>query len=57
MPKREETIAMTFRVGVTRAAALRRMIERLPYTTSQSALIDRAIDLLVDDAKKKGEVK
>lgn len=57
MPKREETIAMTFRVGTSRAAALKRLIDRLPYRTNQSALIDRAIDLLVDDAKKKGEVK
>ena len=44
MAKRESnTIAMTFRVGESRASALRRAIERLPYHTSQSALIDRAI--------------
>lgn len=57
MPKREETIAMTFRVGTSRAAALKRLIDRLPYRASQSALIDRAIDLLVVDAREKGEVK
>lgn len=58
MAKRESnTIAMTFRVGESRANALRRAIERLPYHTSQSALIDRAIDLLIADMRAKGEMK
>lgn len=57
MPRREATIAMTFRVGESRADALRTAIELLPYHTSQSALIDRAIDLLIADMRKKGEIK
>lgn len=57
MTSPETTIAMTFRVGKARAKALRQAAQALPYRTSQSALIDRAIDLLIADMKAKGEVK
>lgn len=57
MPKRESTIAMTFRIGRSRADALRRAMHKLSYVTSQSALMDRAIDLLIADMKARGEIK
>lgn len=57
MTSTANTIAMTFRVGKARAKALRQAAQALPYRTSQSALIDRAIDLLIADMKAKGEVR
>lgn len=52
----EETIPMSFRVGRSRAEALKDAIAAMAYPLSQSALIDRAIDLLIKDMKKKKEI-
>lgn len=52
----EETVAMTFRVGKSRAEGLKEAVAAMEYPLSQSALIDRAIDLLLRDMKKKKEI-
>lgn len=52
----EETVFMSFRIAKRCASALRDAIGRMQYPPSQSALMDRAIDLLIADLKKKKEI-
>lgn len=48
---------MTIRLRKDRAKALRQAQNSLEYPISQGALLDRAIDLLIADMKKKGEIR
>lgn len=48
---------MTIRVRRDRAKALREAQAGLKYPISQGALMDRAIDLLIADMRKKGEIR
>lgn len=57
MIRAEPTVSATFRIGVSRLDALKKAVEKLPYVTSQGALMDRAIDLLFKDMKRKKELK
>jgi hypothetical protein len=57
MIRKESTKSITFRIGLSRVTALKNAVKKLPYATSQGALMDRAIDLLIADMKRKGELK
>ncbi len=48
---------MTIRIRKDRAAAFRAAQSALKYPISQGALLDRAIDLLIVDMKKKGDIR
>jgi hypothetical protein len=52
----DNMVAVTFRLRKNRVAALRRAQRDMTHPLSQGALMDRAIDLLIEDMKAKGEV-
>lgn len=52
----EETVFMSFRIAKRCKEALQDAIAAMEYPPSQSVLMDRAIDLLIADMKKKKEI-
>ena len=54
--ERDEFKSLSIRIRAAHVAKLADAKARLVYRVSSSALIERAIDLLVEDMKSKGEL-
>lgn len=54
--KKEPFLSMSVRMRESRVKALHDAKDAMPYRVSLSALVERAIDLLVADLKAKGEI-